>query len=118
MTTMTKVICVINAIIIAISLWIIASVIDTDLHNTIEPTNCSAWNIFQFLKKEEETPAPLETRWAEGTVAAKGVIITDDGHMWDNDTNETIEGTRIELLFNTHGTETVIDDSIIGYWIK
>lgn len=116
---MNKVVTIIAAVVLLVCVWVGVSVIDVDMHNGLDHSECSSWNVFNLFADTEKPQAErMVTRYAEGEILEDNLIVTEDGHLWDNTIDNYAAGTEIVVLFNTYNTETVIDDEIIGYWCR
>lgn len=101
-----------------ILIWFGASIIEIGLHNPNEPANYCDWNACALVSKisaEKDVSDEIITREANGTIIAKGVVITEDGNMWTF-FDEDEHPQEVTVIFNTKNTEFIEDDEIIGFW--
>ena len=82
--------------------WTIASFVEVISNNLAPYPVYSDWNLFTMYTYD---------RAADGVCYEDGTIITDDGYIWEYDT-DLADGTPVRVYFKCKGTDDVTDDVI------
>lgn len=65
-----------------------------------------------IAKEIESETKPEVTHTLQGEIFYKNVIKTEEGYLWDYDT-ELPEGTKVTVFFNDNGTTSPLDDVVL-----